>query len=247
MSQPIINALAPLLTGRVLVFSGAGISVASGLSTFTGHGGLYEGLDPYQLASPEGFAARPGTVWNWYLMRIRQGLEAKPNAAHLALAEVETLAQRFTIVTLNVDPLHERAGSQRVFKLHGNILETRCCACNTIEELQLERMPEQCSDDLLPLCECGGVLRPNVVWFGERPWQQAISVALEEIPQADLILEVGQSGTVSYGFSELAAQMGRRVLRINPDERSSGGGIIGIKGVAEEVLPVMASLVRSSL
>lgn len=235
--------IARLLRGRVLAFTGAGISAASGLPTFTGQGGLYEGLNPYEIASPEAFHRRPATVWNWYLMRIREGITAQPNAAHHALAELEGIAQRMTVVTSNVDPLHERAGQRRLFKLHGDILQTRCTACGRVEPLRLEAMPERCEGDVLPRCACGGLLRPNVVWFGEYPREEAINVVREELPQADIVLEVGHSGTVSYGFTEMAASAGIPTVRINPEgERLRG--VTLIQEGAEMALPRLAKAAR---
>jgi NAD-dependent deacetylase len=224
------------LQGRVFAFTGAGISVASGLPTFRGDGGLYEGLNPYELASPEAFAAHPATVWNWYLMRIHQGKGAEPNAAHLALAQIERDARHMTIVTSNVDPLHDRAGSKRVLRLHGDILQTLCSGCGEVKPLDLEDLPERYEADSLPTCSCGARVRPNVVWFGERPWPEAFEVVREELPEADLVLEVGQSGVVSYGFTELAVALARPVLRINPDAKPQPGVTL-LREPAEVALP----------
>jgi NAD-dependent deacetylase len=226
------------LAGRVLALTGAGISAASGLPTFRGDGGLYEGLNPYELATPEAFRDRPTTVWNWYALRIRQGLEAKPNAAHHALARLETLAQRCTVVTSNVDPLHRLAGSQRVFRLHGDILQTLCTRCRSVDALDVGALADPIGADALPRCGCGGLLRPNVVWFGERPWAEAFDAVRSDLPDADLVMEVGSSGVVSYGFVELAVRLGIGVLRINPEGKDEPG-IHLIAQPAEVVLPAL--------
>jgi NAD-dependent deacetylase len=240
-----IEDLAPFLTGNNLVFTGAGISVASGLPTFQGAGGLYEGLNPYELASPQAFAKHPVTVWNWYLMRIHEGKGARPNQAHKSLVDLERASNRVTIVTSNVDPLHEMAGSTRVFKLHGNILQTRCTGCSDVQPLELKGLAEQVTDDTLPTCGCGQVLRPNVVWFGERPSLDALSAVEKELPQADAVLEIGHSGTVSYGFTELAVQFGVPVIRINPDAGEQDG-VITLVGRAEEILPQLVKPLLAS-
>ncbi len=242
MTEP---QIARLLKGRALVFSGAGISAASGLPTFRGDGGLYEGLNPYELASPDAFHRHPATVWNWYLMRIRQGIDARPNPAHLALAELEKIAQRLTIVTSNVDPLHERAGSRRVYKLHGDILETRCTNCGWVHPLDLPAMPERCEDNVLPRCDCGGLLRPNVVWFGEYPNAEAIEAVREELPSADVVLEVGHSGTVSYGFTQLAVSAKIPAVRINP-EPTPERGVTLLAEEAETALPRLLATLQDS-
>jgi NAD-dependent deacetylase len=225
--------IAPL-RGNVLILSGAGISVASGLRTFRGDDGLYEGLNPYDLATPGAFDRHPVTVWNWYLMRIRQGQNAKPNPAHTALVEWERKADKLVIVTSNVDPLHEQAGSSHVFKLHGDILQTRCVRCG--EVAPLGEAPERVEEDSLPRCPCEGRLRPNVVWFGEQPRQDAIHAAMQGVASADAVIEVGSSGVVSYGFTEMAARNGAVVLRVNPDAEP-WPGIVTIPEPAEDALP----------
>jgi NAD-dependent deacetylase len=228
--------IASLLVGRVLVLTGAGISVASGLPVFQGNTGLYHGLNPYDLASPLAFARHPVTVWNWYLMRIRDGIDAKPNAAHVALRQLEALAESVTIVTSNVDPLHQLAGSKQVYRLHGNILETLCTNCKGVDDLEKEFIRIDVTEETLPRCSCGGLLRPNVVWFGEYPWSEALEAVQRELPKADIVLEVGTSGTVSYGFSQIAAMKGIPVVRINPDGETEPGVTL-IPEPSEIVLP----------
>jgi NAD-dependent deacetylase len=230
----------------VLVFTGAGISAASGLPTFRGEGGLYEGLNPYELATPQAFAKNPVTVWNWYLLRIHAGKDAAPNDAHLALAELEEIAQDVVIVTSNVDPLHERAGSTQVFKLHGNILETRCTKCQRINAVEPDDLPLKVKDETLLRCECGALLRPNVVWFGEYPNNSAVEAALIGISEADIVIEIGTSGVVSYGFTEMAVQAGKRVIRINP-ELVPQQGVELIADPAEEAVPALVEMARSSV
>jgi NAD-dependent deacetylase len=231
--------------GRVLVLTGAGISVASGLPTFRGDGGLYEGLNPYELATPEAFAKDPVLVWNWYAMRIHQGKHAQPNAAHVALVALESAAAEFTLITSNVDRLHERARNKRVFKLHGDILRTRCSACGKKDEL-IDPLPEFFEVDTLLRCACGGLLRPDVVWFGEYPNPEAILAVRRGLPEAHVVLEVGSSGVVSYGLAEVAVQMGIPVVRVNPDAVEERG-VIAAAQPAEVALPELVSLLKQAL
>lgn len=238
------SAFGEALRGNVFVLSGAGISVASGLSTFRGSGGLYEGRNPQELASPEGFRRDPVLVWNWYLMRMRQAQAAKPNPAHRALAQLERVAKSVVIVTTNVDLLHEQAGSSRVFKLHGNIMQTLCTQCRAVEAARLETYPEAFAADSLPRCACGGLLRPNVVWFGEMPWLAAVNAVQTHMPEADVVLEVGASRSVDYGFASLAAAAGIPVLRINP-EPVREKGVFCITEGAETALPRLVGLAMS--
>ena len=228
-----LDAVVPLLFNKVLVFTGAGISVPSGLPTFRGKGGLYEGENVYKLATPEGFFENPALVWNWYLYRIKKSIGAKPNKAHYGLVELENIAERFSLITSNVDDLHERAGSKNLFKLHGNILETKCTKCGNVEKLILDNFQKHFSKTNLPLCNCSGLLRPNVVWFGEYPDQKAIAQAQYELPSANIVLEIGQSGVVHYGFSEMAIMLGIPLIRINPGGYENHHGILHMKSSAD--------------
>lgn len=235
-------SLLVLLRGRVFVHTGAGISVASGIRPFRGNEGLYKGLNPYDLASPEAFFHQPETVWNWYLKRVRDAWDCQPNAAHLALVELERRAEEFTLVTSNVDPLHERAGSQNVHRMHGDIMQTLCTGCGEIAPLNPEKYPEEVDESTLPLCErCGGLLRPNVVWFAERPWSDAMSAIQVGLPRAQILLEIGTSGVVTYNLDHMAYEMGIPVVRINPDPRPDKG-VTEINGKAEEILPQLLEL-----
>lgn len=238
------SSVADKLRGRVLVLTGAGISVASGIAPFRGNGGLYEGLNPYELASPQAFAAQPVTVWNWYLMRIHQGLSAKPNPAHTALAEMDSLVDALTLVTSNVDELHEQAGSRKVFHLHGRIHQFLCSGCRKVTPMPISDLPEKVDEETVFRCDCGWLLRPNVVWFGEYPWEDAVEAALDGIQSADAVIEVGSSGAVTYGFAEDAASRGKFVLRLNPDPEPHQG-IEPWPEKAEVALPQLVGWLRS--
>jgi NAD-dependent deacetylase len=235
------DALLTRLQGRVFVQTGAGISVASGIRPFRGDEGLYKGLNPYDLASPEAFFSQPATVWNWYLMRVRNAWDCKPNPAHYALVDLDKNAAELTLVTSNVDSLHEMAGSSEVLHLHGDIMQTLCTGCGEVARLTPQKYPEEVDDETLPTCEtCGGLQRPNVVWFGERPWPEAITAIRVALPRAHVLLEVGTSGVVTYGLDEMAVRMGIPVIRINPDSRPQKG-VTELVGPAEEILPALVA------
>jgi NAD-dependent deacetylase len=204
MHQPIELPVA----GCIVVLTGAGISVESGLPSFRGAGGLWEGWRLEEVATPEAFARHPATVQRFYDERRRQLLGAgiRPNPAHEALARLEThWPGEVLVVTQNIDDLHERAGSRNLVHMHGELLRARCTACSALHA---------CRDDLEPGPPCGGcgrphVLRPHVVWFGEMPLElDAIYAALA---RCDLFIAVGTSGQVypAAGFVEEVRRHGR--------------------------------------
>src|SRR5712671_5141434 len=145
----------------VAVLTGAGVSAESGIPTFRSNGGFWQQHRFEDLATSEGFHRDPKFVWTWYEERRRSIAAAQPNAGHFALAALEQRTARFTLITQNVDGLHDLAGSKNIIKLHGDIWTTRCLECGS-EETHRDELA-----DLPPSCECGGMLRPGVVWFGE--------------------------------------------------------------------------------
>lgn len=222
--------------------TGAGVSAASGIPTFRGSGGLYNGVSVEDLATPQGFRRNPQLVWEWYAYRIGLVRAASPNPAHEALAQWASLAKSFVLVTTNVDDLHERAGSPQVGHLHGTILHGRCIETGVIEDL-----PDPLSvSEGLPLSSSGRPLRPNVVWFGERPIASAYMTLRDSIPEADLFVEVGHSGVVHYGFSDMAVRAGCLMLRINPDSGHLDRfpNVVHWKEGAEACLPALAARLR---
>jgi NAD-dependent deacetylase len=201
----ILDRLAPALrrAQHVVVLTGAGISAESGLPTFRdAMTGLWAQYRPEELATPEGFRQNPRLVWEWYAWRRERALSAVPNAAHTALVALERYVPRVTLVTQNVDGLHQRAGSARVIELHGNLARFRCFQD---DQIVTDWAP---SGDIPPRCpRCGGLVRPDVVWFGERLPEQAHHDALVATSQCDLFFSVGTSGAV-----EPAASLPRRAL-----------------------------------
>jgi len=179
------------------ILTGAGVSAESGVQTFRGQGGLWEGLSIEQLASPKGFEQTPSLLWRFYGKRRRQAKTVEPNAGHHALVEWERrLGERFLLVTQNVDGLHQRAGSKRMVALHGHLMETRCSGCQRVfgdENTYLE-------EEGLPRCEeCQGLLRPNVVWFGEmldKRHLEEVSNFMERAGERLVFVAAGTSGQV---------------------------------------------------
>jgi NAD-dependent deacetylase len=204
-----------LEAARIVAFTGAGTSAESGIPTFRGPNGLWRSFSPEKLASPEAFADDPRLVWEWYDWRRQIIHRAQPNPGHRALAEMERRASgRFTLVTQNVDGLHDRAGNRNTVKLHGDIWEVRCTGCAARQ--RNEQVP---MDPLPPRCRCGALLRPAVVWFGEALPEDAWGRALEAAAQAQVFLVIGTSATVypAAGLVQVARKAGARVAVVNPD------------------------------
>ncbi len=221
----------------VAVLTGAGISAESGVPTFRGPGGLWRQYRPEDLATPEAFRRDPRLVWEWYDWRRQRIAQAQPNAGHEALVRLEASKPSFTLITQNVDGLHERAGSRRVIKLHGDIWIVRCLNCG--REQRDERVP---LPELPPRCECGGLLRPGVVWFGEAlppgAWEQAEAAARD----AAVFLVVGTSAVVypAAGLIPLAHSSGARVIEVNPEETPFSSLLdCSLRGPAGKILPAL--------
>jgi NAD-dependent deacetylase len=223
----------------VAALTGAGISAESGIPTFRGPGGLWRNYHPHELATPEAFVRDPRLVWEWYDWRRGIIAKAQPNAGHVALANLEgRMAEtggQFALVTQNVDGLHERAGSRNIAKLHGDIWLVRCVDCGREERNDQVPLPV-----LPPHCNCGGLLRPGVVWFGEplppAEWQRAF----EASQRAEIFLVVGTSAAVypAAGLVEVAQNAGARVAIVNaePTPLDSAADWI-LQGRAGEILP----------
>lgn len=207
---------------HVVAFTGAGASAESGIPTFRDAlTGLWERFDPAQLATPEAFRADPSLCWGWYEWRRKKVGQAQPNGAHLAIAELAHHVPKLTVVTQNVDDLHERAGSQDVIHLHGSLHSPRCIDCGHSYQLpeRLEAFPEEGSRFEPPRCRaCDGYVRPGVVWFGEMLPVDAWSAGLAAAEECDVFLSIGTSGIV-YPAAELplrALGHGATVVHINP-------------------------------
>jgi NAD-dependent deacetylase len=218
----------------VLALTGSGISAESGLPTFRGVGGLWRNHRVEELASPEGFARDPELVWNWYNQRLSTHHRAAPNAGHYALARIETCYPDFTLATQNVDSLHLRAGSHNLVELHGNLRAARCTGCDARRPLDATGLP---LDEIEH--ECGGRMRPDIVWFGEMLPRAAWRQAEEAAARADVILVVGTSALV-YPAAALATNYssGAYVAEINPEETPISRGVdCVLRGTAAAELP----------
>jgi NAD-dependent deacetylase len=222
------------------VLTGAGVSAESGVATFRGSGGLWTRVRIEDVATPGAFQRDPARVWQFYNDRRDQLLDVEPNPAHYALAELESLARHFCLITQNVDRLHQRAGSIRVLELHGNLTEVRCTACGRRFDMAGVRLPQ------LPRCaECGGLLRPNVVWFGETLDDHIWAEAARSVRESDVLLVVGASAEVypAAGLVSIARQAGASAIEINL-ERTGASTNLGIYGPAGQTLPELVAKVR---
>jgi NAD-dependent deacetylase len=199
---------------RVVVLTGAGISAESGIRTFRGADGLWEGRRIEDVAAPAGFRRDPETVYRFYNDRRRQLLrpEIRPNAAHEALARLEqALGDDFLLVTQNIDDLHKRAGNARILPMHGELRKARCDACRTISDWD----GDFDGATLCPACGKAGGLRPHVVWFGETPLY--MDEIFERLSSCDIFAAIGTSGHVypAAGFVDLAKAAGARTVELN--------------------------------
>ncbi|HYM60402.1 MAG TPA: NAD-dependent deacylase [Thermoanaerobaculia bacterium] len=197
---------------RIVFFTGAGISAESGIPTFRGAGGLWGDFRAEDLATPQGFARNPHLVWEWYEWRRGLIREARPNAAHESIQRLEAKLAHgsVTVVTQNIDGLHERAGSRNLVELHGNIFRARC-----LREGRIIPLPQAIAT-FPPLCDCGAMLRPDVVWFGEMLPDEAVDAATRAIQAADLLVVIGTSGLVYPAAGMVALHRGLSI-EINPE------------------------------
>ena len=204
---------------HVFVFTGAGASKESGLPTFREGDGVWKQYDPMTMATMDGFTRDPVQVWNMYRLRQRQIVEAQPNAGHITLARMEDHYPQFLLATQNVDDLHERAGSRKMVKIHGDAWQMRCLECHEVYDTREMAFPDEFTQETLPTCpNDGSVCRPNIVWFGEYVPRQAMVAAMTSSATCDLMLIVGTSGEVSsgYGFAQYAAANDATVVEVNP-------------------------------
>lgn len=201
----------------IAALTGAGISAESGIPTFRGPDGLWRNYAPEKLATPEAFARDPRLVWEWYNWRRGIIKKAQPNPGHRALAELErrkTGKGSFTLITQNVDGLHDRAGSRNTVKLHGDMWLVQCTGCGKVErneQVPLEPLPAHCG--------CGALLRPGVVWFGEPLPADEWGRAIEASTRSQVFMAVGTSAVVypAAGLAQVAREAGARLAVVNPE------------------------------
>lgn len=205
---------------RVVALTGAGMSAESGLATFRDAGGLWEGVDPETVATPRAYARDPAAVWRWYAARRAAMAAARPNAGHVALAALErrlaAAGGALTVVTQNIDGLHQAAGSRDVVAIHGDVGRVRCFDCPAAA---VPAADHDGTATVPPRCPaCGGRLRPDVVWFGEALPMDAVGRALRALRTCDLVLCIGTSGLVepAASFPLVAVERGAVLVEVNP-------------------------------
>lgn len=245
ISEGVINTVKQ--ARRIVLFSGAGMSAESGVPTFRDDlTGLWSQFDPKELATPEAFAADPALVWGWYEWRRTRLLAVEPNAGHKAIAQWQK-HYPVSIITQNVDDLHERAGSYGVVHIHGSIFAPRCTKCKTPYTFSSQYVQEPESGRRIepPACEvCQNPVRPGVVWFGESLYEPDLKAAIYEAENCDLMIAVGTSGVVQPAalLPRWAKDKGAHIIQINPnstpiDELSD----YNIRATAAQALPQLVA------
>ena len=225
---------------KIVFVTGAGISQESGIPTFRGNDGLWRNYDSMKLATIDAFYENPKLVWEWYNERRKNIFQAQANLGHKAIAELEKYAQ-VTVLTQNIDGLHKKAGSSNVLELHGSIVRIKCSVCDYNEEIltEISAFP--------PLCKCGNILRPDVVWFGELLPQDVWQNAIEFASQCDLMIIVGTSLVVSPAntLPLYAKQNNATLIEINPENTELSGEMDEIiRNTSVETLPKLISLFK---
>jgi NAD-dependent deacetylase len=227
----------------VCVLTGAGISAESGVATFRGADGLWAKLKPEELANFDAFMRNPELVWEWYSYRRQIVHDVQPNAGHRALVEMQSIVRDFTLVTQNVDNLHQRAGSTGVRELHGNIERSYCISCGKFEtdiDVGKEKKAPRCR-------HCGGLLRPDVVWFGEMLPEEEFEAAESAARRCELMFSVGTSAVVypAAGLPLIARNAGAYVVEVNMERTEISSRIdetlIGPSGT---ILPELVSIMH---
>jgi len=223
--------------GSVAVLTGAGVSAECGVPTFRGEDGLWKNYRAEELATPEAFERNPSLVWEWY--DWRRGLIAPldPNPGHYAIAEMEKKFENFLLITQNVDGLHAKAGSRKMVELHGNIWKMRCVAEGKVSDNRITPLPE-----IPPMCECGGMLRPHIVWFGESLEADIIEAAFEAARSSDVFIVAGTSSLIqpAASLSHVAKDAGAFVIEINLEATPVSSMVdASIRGKSGEILPLL--------
>lgn len=234
---------------RVVVFTGAGISADSGIPTFRDPlTGLWERYDPERLETANAFREDAALIWGWYLWRRQKVAQASPNAAHLAIVSMVSDDREVTVITQNIDDLHERAGSVGVLHLHGSLASPKCFACHrpAIEELPPIEITEEGTRVEPPRClKCNGKLRPGIVWFGETLPSEIWKEAVAAIKACDLFLSIGTSGVVfpAAALPSEALANGAVVIHVNPTAITPlEKGEFVLVGTAAEYVPHLTAL-----
>lgn len=239
------NTVDKIISARsVVFFTGAGISAESGIPIFRGKDGIWNKLKPDELANFNSFLKNPDLVWEWYNHRKKVIHESEPNKGHLTIAEFENILPEVIVVTQNIDNLHKRAGSSNVYELHGNIERNYCIKCNKFYNGEIELK------DSAPRCECGGLIRPDVVWFGEYLPQEQFIASEKAAQDSDVFFIVGTSAVVYPAASLIytAKENGAYMVEINL-EPTEASGIVNdsLLGKAGDILPDLLNEVKNKL
>jgi len=244
----LIKEVAKLInsSNKIVALTGAGISVESGIAPFRGRGGLWAKYKPEEYATIDAFMANPAKVWQMLKELSEVIFNAKPNLAHIGLAELEKMGKLATIITQNIDSLHQKAGSKNVIELHGNNRQLQCLDCKKIYPVSPEIIEET-----PPLCSCGGILRPDVVFFGESLPPGALSQASQEAMSADLMLVIGTSAIVypAASIPILAKEAGAKIVEVNPEETAFTSTVSNflLKGKAGEIMSALVQTLKEEL
>ena len=219
---------------RCVVLTGSGVSAESGIPTFRGASGLWKNYRPEELATPEGWSRNPQLVWEWYNWRRDIIGKAKPNPAHYVIANMERFFKNFMLITQNIDGLHRKAGNQKILELHGNIWRNKCSNCGKKFGEIISEKPQR--------CECGGFIRPDVVWFGESLDREVIETAFLKSREAEILFVIGTSGVVQPAASLpfIAKENGAFIIEINTERTP-------ITNIADEFLMGKAGEIMEDL
>ena len=226
---------------NIVFVTGAGISQESGIPTFRGKEGHWRKHDPMKLATIDAFYEDPKLVWEWYEDRRKNIHAAKPNPGHKAIAELEKF-YNVTVLTQNIDGLHQRAGSTKVLELHGSIIRIKCTVCDFQNNITTD------FQELPPKCNCGHILRPDVVWFGEALPEDVWKNAMQESNLCDMMIIAGTSLVVSPAntLPVFAKQNNAKLVEINPEETIMSNEMdISIRDTSSSVLPQLVEYVKS--
>ena len=232
-----------------IAFTGAGISAESGVPTFRGFNGLWKKYRPEELATPEAFWKNPRLVWEFYMWRMNLIRKAKPNDAHYALAELERMGILKAVITQNVDDLHREAGTKNLIELHGNIFRVKCTSCSYREYLKESgRVDDFLQEKDVPKCpNCGSLLRPDVVWFGEALPEDTLDKAFRLAERGQVCIVIGTSGIVypAAYIPQIVKERGGTIIEINV-EKSGITPIadIFLRGKAGEVMDKIVRLIK---
>jgi len=226
-------------TEKIVFVTGAGISQESGIPTFRGKDGLWRKYDPMKLATIDAFYEDPKLVWEWYEERRQNILNASPNPGHVAIEELEKYRQ-VSVLTQNIDGLHQRAGSTNVYELHGSIITIKCTVCDFKNKITSRFL------QLPPLCKCGNILRPDVVWFGESLPQDVWESAMTQASACDTMIVVGTSLEVSPAnlLPVYAKQSGAMIIEINVDQTHMSSSMdLSLRASAAKALPGLLDII----